>query len=123
MTGKVLPIVLVFIAPLLAGCEHGDPTDDAMIANFRKHRKEFELLRDMVVHDTVLHRLDMDWSDPADPGIFGITPQRIAEYHRLFRELGITRGFAAYGDRSKIEFIAHTEGLSVSGHAKNYTWS
>ena len=41
----------------------------------------------------------------------------------MFRQVGIPRGFQAYGERSEIQFVAHAEGLAVAGHAKNYVWS
>jgi hypothetical protein len=109
------------VAFALTGCA-SDPTDDAMIKAFQENRQEFESLKAMVTHDKYLNRVDMDWTDPAVPSTVGVTSERIAEYRRIFQRLGITRGFQAYGDRTEIEFIAHAEGLSVSGHAKSYCW-
>jgi hypothetical protein len=119
--GNVQFIFAAIVVIGLSGCER-DPTDQSIIANFQKHREDFEKLTEMVIHDMKLKRLDMTWSAPADPSTIGITPERVAEYRRIFRELGIRRGFSAYGDRSIIHFVAHAEGLSVAGHAKSYTW-
>jgi hypothetical protein len=120
-TAQLQLILAAVVGFALTGCA-GDPTDNAMIKTFQEHRHEFEALKTMVAHDQYLNRVDIDWTQPDDPSTAGVTPERIAEYRRIFQRLGITRGFQAYGDRAEIEFIAHAEGLSVSGHAKSYCW-
>ncbi len=114
---------LLILLLALTACAKRDPTDDEMLQNFQQHRAEFEQLRIMVSADRGLQRVDQDWTKPDDPAAIGISKERIAEYRRMFRRLGIPRGFQCYGDRSEITFIAHAEGLAVAGHAKNYVWS
>src|SRR5690242_14414693 len=109
-------LVLIVTTLVMSACRgEVDPSDDQMLRNFQEHRAAFEKLRDMILEDRDLQRVDRDWTDPADPATIGITSQRIAEYRKLFRELGIARGFQAYGDRSEIRLLAHAEGLSVAG--------
>src|SRR5438874_1276170 len=122
MRAAQLQLILAGVFALTLTSCASDPTDDAMIKAFQEHRQEFESLKAMVTHDKALKRADMDWTDPADTSTVGVTSERIAEYRRIFQKLGITRGFQAYGDRTEIEFIAHAEGLSVSGHSKSYCW-
>jgi hypothetical protein len=101
------------------GCA-GEPKDAGLIKNFQDHRQEFEALRVMIIHDQGLHRVDADWTDPADPSTIGITPGRIAEYRAIFRKLGIPRGFSNYS--GSIELLAHCEGIAVSGSSEGYCW-
>jgi hypothetical protein len=97
--------------------------DAKMMANFQKHKQDFEQLRQMILQDKGLTRVDDDWTNPEDPKVLGVTPERIAQYRRIFGRLGIPRGFSADPERSRIEFIASAQGLSISGSMKSYVYS
>jgi hypothetical protein len=95
--------------------------DDFLIAAFRQHRSTFEELRQMILADSRLRRVDEDWTDPRDPATIGISPERIAEYRRLFAEVGCGRGFAKYNWRPGIYFISAATGMAASGgYLKGY---
>ncbi len=110
------------VALLMPG-SGGPPSDEALIRNLAEHRAVFDRLIAMIREDKGLERVDDDWTLPDDPASIGVSPERIAEYRRLFAEAGLPRGFAAYGDRAAVNFIAYAEGLSVSGCAKGYLYS
>lgn len=116
---------LSVLVSLLVGCKdpfEGQPhlPDDQLIANFQAHKPEFERLRLMILEDKGLTRVDVDWTQPNDPTTIGVTPERIAEYRRLFTQLGLARGFSAY--RHDIEFLASCQGWVASGSSKGYLY-
>ena len=96
--------------------------DAQMLANFQKHKNDFELLRQMVLEDKGLTRVDDDWTNPHDPQTIGVKPERIAQYRNLFRELDIPRGFSAAAERDAIRFIATTAGMLDHGSFKGYVY-
>lgn len=99
------------------------PSDVAMTANLMANRATFDRLLAMIQEDRGLLRVDVDWTDPADPEQAGISPARIAEYRRLMQAIGVTRGFSADEKRHGIHFIAWASGLSTRGRSKAYVWS
>jgi hypothetical protein len=99
-----------------------------MIANFREKRSEFDHLLEMVREDEKkvgkrLFRIDYYWTAPENLSDFGISEARVREYRRLFPEIGIPRGFYAYGEGKFYMFVASAQGLGVSGSSKSYVWS
>ena len=66
------------------------PSDVAMTANLMANRATFDRLLAMIQEDRGLLRVDVDWTDPADPEQAGISPARIAEYRRLMQAIGVT---------------------------------
>ena len=112
------------------GCLPNDishKSDAEMIANFRAKEAQFEHLLQMVILDEKsvgdrLFRIDYDWTEPKDLEAIGISDERVAEYRRLFNELGVPRGFYAYGKGDVYYFIASSQGLAVSGSSKSYVW-
>jgi hypothetical protein len=112
----------------LVGCK--DPfegqshlSDDQLIANFREHTADFERLREMVLDDKRLTRVDEDWTAPTDPTTIGVTAERIAEYRALFKKLGLARGFSAGLDRREIELWASAQGWVAHGSHKGYVYT
>jgi hypothetical protein len=77
----------------------------------------------MVLTDKGLERVDEDWTSPENPQTLGISNQRIDEYRKLFRKVGVPRGFSAYGERNIIEFISSAQGLGISGSSKSYVYA
>ena len=70
-----------------------------------------------------MQRVDDDWTQPEDPGSIGVTPERIAEYRNLSEKLALERGVAGFGDKARrIDFLASSRGLSVSGSSKSFVW-
>lgn len=97
--------------------------DQEMIENFELYKQDFERLRSMILEDSRLERVDMDWTSPADPASAGVTLDRIETYRELCRRIGVRRGIEAFDPtRRRIHFLASTQGLSISGSCKGYAW-
>jgi hypothetical protein len=112
----------------LVGCKdpfEGQPhlADDQLIGKFHEHRADFERLREMVLEDRGLTRVDDDWTAPSDPTTIGVTADRIAEYRLLFKKLGLARGFSAGLDRREIELLASAQGWVAHGSHKGYVYT
>jgi hypothetical protein len=97
------------------------PTDRAMLVQFQKQRGALDELVRMIAEDANLVRLAPDFTRPEDPASAGASAERIAAYRRLCAQAGIAHGFSHYGDA--IEFIVHTQGLSISGSAKGFVYA
>ena len=93
-----------------------------MIQNFITHRSEFEKLLAMVTTDKYLQRVGAAWTDPKDPKGIGVTPERIAEYRRLFAICRVPHGFEAFHRDEEIQFIATAAGLATGGSSKSYVY-
>lgn len=123
-----MSLMAIIAGPL--GCLPGDirhKSDAEMMDNFRAKEDRFEQLLDMVRHDEKLvgnkfFRIDYDWTEPKELQPIGISDERVSEYRKLFVELGVPRGFNAYGKGDVYYFIASTQGLAVSGSSKSYVW-
>lgn len=96
------------------------PSDAAMIDNFRQKREIFETLVTMIREDRGLKRVDVDWTDPADPSTIGVSAERIALYRRLLNEAGVARGF--YQFDTSIELVGYAAGMVVHGSSKSYVF-
>jgi hypothetical protein len=115
---EILALCLV-----LAGCgDRPHAKDQEMLDNFARHEKGFEELVAMLRQDRKLVRMDSDWTDPADPSAAAVSTERIAEYRRRFKELGIPRGLRASHDPESFTFIASAVGLGISGSGKGYAY-
>lgn len=98
--------------------------DAELIARFQMKKTEFERVRAMITSDSKLERVDDTWTRPSDPSVIGVSPQRIAEYRKIFLDIDTPRGIEAYDlTRKNFSLIVSTQGLSVSGSAKGYLWS
>jgi len=112
-------LVCLVIADPFGGSAH--PTDRAMLVQFQKQRATLDGLVRMIAEDANLVRLAPDFTRPEGPGSAGVSADRLAAYRRLCAEAGIAHGFSHYGDA--IEFIVHTQGLSISGSAKGFVYA
>jgi hypothetical protein len=106
---------------LLVGCSR-HPSDSALLKNFQSHRAEFNHLLVMFLADKGLGRVAYDFTRPEDPASVGVSPERLAEYRKLFDQLGLSAGIEGYGDKEEVQFYASTQGLSVSGSAKGFAY-
>jgi hypothetical protein len=118
----------VFLILFLSNCSdpfQGQPhlPDAQLIANFQAHKEGFERLRQMIIEDKGLTRVDDNWTAPGDPKAIGVSPERIAEYRKLFSQLGIPRGFSATSERDRIEFLASSQGWVAHGSHKCYLYA
>jgi len=64
-----------------------DPSgsDAALMDHFQRHRGDFERLRQMAIADGLKRRIGADYVDDKR-----LPPERVEEYRRLMKELGIT---------------------------------
>ncbi len=115
--------IIPFLLLALGGCgKASHPSDDVLLRNFKRHEADFERLLTMLRADKKLKNVDDGWAQPEDPSSIGVMPERIRSYRKLFSTLGIPRGFCAFHDPERFEFIASTRGLSITGSAKGYAY-
>jgi|SRR5256885_12122541 len=119
----IVCVVAICVAGYLLWQWFQPPSDGAMIANLARNRATFERLLAMIHEDRGLERVDVDWTRPEDPASIGVSPERIATYRRLMREIGVMRGFYAFEPRDEVSFMAYAAGLSIRGQSKSYVWS
>jgi len=126
---KVSQISILFLAIIfITSCkaverfvlsEQSHLPDAELIENLKTHRAEFEKLVVMISEDKNLKRVDSDWTDPKD-----FSPERTAEYRKLFRVAGIPRGFYAGHENSQVQirFLASSQGFVTHGSSKGYIY-
>ena len=126
---KGFQITILFLAIMLfTSCkaveriilsEQAHLPDAKLIENFKTHRAEFEKLVAMISEDKNLKRVDSDWTDPKD-----FSPERTAEYRKLFRAAGIPRGFYAWHENNEVQirFLASSQGFVTHGSSKGYVY-
>src|SRR5206468_3281445 len=85
MKGMISSAALVLVVALI-GCGH--PSDARLLERFRQHRAELEQLVQMFTTDKGLGRVGSDFTRPENPGLVGITAQRVQEYRRLCAAVG-----------------------------------
>lgn len=129
MTNKKPVLLSIFIAICgilffaLRSCGEF-PSDRKLAGKFEKNTAQFEQLIEMIRQDLPLRRVDDDWTDPHDLASVGISEDRIAAYRKIFRTLGIDRGFEVLRRQPlEVFFIVDTSGLLNSGAAaKGYVY-
>ena|SRR5258708_26889518 len=123
---RVFRIILFAMLPMviMVGCgqhvEH--KPDDILLANFCKHRKEFEELHRMAATDTNLFRVDASRTDPPDATSAGVSPRRVAAYRKLLYNVGCPGGLMAFPARPGIRFISSSRGLLNRGSSKGFCY-
>jgi len=125
---KVLGLFLVGITLLgfLLMWSCTPPSDACLNRRFLRHRSEFDVLAHMSQEDVNnvrvaddFTRLKNDWSWPRPESQWGITQSRWDEYRRLFKTVGVTKGWEK-DEMGNVYFIAHTHGLSIGGGSKGF---
>jgi len=120
----LLIVIVVFVALFaITLLINKAPTEEELIRNYNTNKTEFNNLvkRIQIDQKIGLERVDDDWTRPENVTSIGLTEQDIVNYRNDFRNLNIPRGFYAFSDR--IDFIAHTSGLSISGSSEGYLYS
>lgn len=112
---------------MLGGCLSGltkkHPSDAELLANFQKHKPEFDHLLQMFVADKGLGRVAPDFTRPSDPRTVGVSLERLSEYRKIFRALGLANGIEGYDEKAQVWFMASSQGLSVTGSGKGYAYT
>lgn len=129
-------LVAVLVVSQVA-CTH--PDDERLLAGFEAHEAEFDTLVAMFEADKGLGRVGEDFTRPRDPGLVGVSTQRIEEYRALCSVVGATGCIEGYDDTyfraaglsggrsspTKDPMMIHvsSQGLSISGSSKGYLYS
>jgi hypothetical protein len=96
------------------------PSDASIIARFNAHRAEFGQLLKMFDHDRINGRLGC--ADSADDarGPQPISPQRRAEYVKLFKATGCDGAvYYSPGSRATADFSLWSVGMLFAGQSKS----
>jgi hypothetical protein len=96
----------------------GKPSDEALVKQFREHRKEFELLREMMAKDSKIASV-RDWgvstnkwgSTPLEDA--GIDEKRHTEYLGVLKRAGVK---VAVRDEDEIRFAVAGSGFASKGY-------
>ncbi len=132
-------ISLILIGCILFCCvlacedkEHSK--DEQLIQNFQNHKAEFNQLVQMFQEDKSLGRVSYDFTRTSnffekckEPNGWNgkeieVSNERLYQYRKLFKNLGLSAGIEGYCEKEIIEFIASTRGLSVTGSSKGYAY-
>jgi hypothetical protein len=97
-------------------------SDAELIETFRRHRAQFERLRQMLGEDRGLLAVDDRRTWPEDPVAVGVPASRIDQYRALMGELGLLR-IAISEDRQTIDLVASSRGFVTHGSHKGYLYS
>lgn len=119
---KNFEVLLCVALVLMSGCGEAHRSDAALREHFLRHEKAFRELLAMIRSDSKLVRVDQDWTEPSDPASVGVSPERLADYRRRLKSLGIERGFRSTGEGRQVLFIVSAVGLGISGSGKGYAW-
>ena len=120
LTGiTTISAVTVYLAveSMFGGSSWTYPSDDAMIAHWRKARPALERLAAMMRQDDRLGRIAQSWTLPQDAAAAGIDDIRAAQYRALMHEAGI-RIVSRFG--RQIEFVYYTQGFGPHARAKSF---
>ena len=119
---RFVSIFLSCVVLCVAGCSPDETHDKDvdLIAVFRKERPTFDRLLSMIQVDHGLERVDDNWTLPDPPNISQV---RLAEYRKLLKSIGCTRGFENFKGKNEIIFIASASGMATGGSSKGYYYS
>lgn len=100
------------------------PSDDEMIANFRRNKPTLDRLVAMCHEDKQIARVDRNWTSTSDLPSAGLSPERIALYRRLLAVVHAPRGFSSRTNGTEIEFHYYLHGwVFTDATEKGYLYS
>jgi hypothetical protein len=131
-------VLLALSAPALVSAGEkvvccSPPADDALAAQFRRQRAEFEELLTMFREDSALGRVDYDFTRPAN--FFSgkalrpsppLSEARWKAYRQLFDRLALSGGgIEGYDDKHVIYFWRYADGMGagLGGSGKGFAYS
>lgn len=122
MVNLVTGLILKQAFEDMAGQDH--LSDKELLENFYQHQNSFEQLREMIIQDKIIDRIDVDWTSPgaSELAAHGITHKKIKDYRKRMEKLGIKRGFSVYGYQGEIKLITSAQGLVTGGSSKGYVY-
>lgn len=134
-------IFLSIIILCLLGCENNKeknkehPKDTQLIQNFQEHKAAFNQLVQMFQADKSLGRVAFDFTRTANffekcegsnawnGKEIEVSNERLDEYRKSFKILGLSAGIEGYCEKKEIVLIASTEGTAISGgSSKGYAF-
>ena len=122
VSARVALVVCCMWPILVVGCSScfgpKHRQDETMIEHFEKNRRQFEELLVMFTEDRHFVRIGRDFTVPERT--VGGDLQRLEEYRKYFKELGLEAGIQGDPERTAVHFHATTYGLSVTGSSKGY---
>ena len=127
---KMLPVILkatttfllLAALTLVASCGLGaHPSDQALEQRLRSDEADFNRLVAMLKEDSDIVRLGEDFVFLSEDSNRLIPKERLDEYRRLFRKLGLEAGFHRSG--SKLRLIASSKGMIIPNSEKSYVFS
>lgn len=94
------------------------PFDESLIEQFQNQEGDFNLLLKMFIEDEGLFRLGDDFIRSSRR----MSPVRIGEYRKLFKDLHLPNGIGGYEDKSVVWFNVSANGLSIGGSEKGFAY-
>lgn len=112
MTKKSAKLLIIILFLLSLSCHSAkDISDDEMIKHFQNNEADFERLRQMVITDSEIMRIDYDFTWLKDDVTFprpksdkDLSEQRWDEYREVFKKLKLDNGIVNYESKKIIFF-------------------
>jgi hypothetical protein len=96
--------------------------DASLIERFATLKQQFELLREMFMHDRGLELIARERTEPANVEALGIARERLARYQRLLVELKVKFVYGRPDRTAGATFVVTSRGVGGSGSAKGFAW-
>jgi len=106
-------LILFFLS-----CNTKTPPDEELIKNFYNKKKILDRLVFLFEQEKNIRKIDLDFVSPSGT----LEKKKLNFYHNLLKQANIQQ-INGFGDKSEINFIYYTSGLSISGTSKGYTYS
>lgn len=124
-------LIIGVLSAAILGC-NSPPSDQALIAEFRDRRADYNTLLSMFRADSSLGRIAYDFTRPANffsrsgaPESAPVTSTRLAQYREIFDRLSLTAGVEGYDQKHIVYFWRYTEGMGAGpgGASKGFAYS
>lgn len=120
--GIAIALLLALLTPSVDSATSPHPSDEALIANWKKQRTGFEELLTMFRSDDRLSGIGPTFIWPEDRRQAGITLIRMRDYRKRCKALGVTAGITCYDAKQSIWFLASSRGTSTTSNTKGYAY-
>lgn len=96
-----------------------------MLRNFTDNRAVFEEIITRLQRDKDILRVDDNWYRLTDGKVRTDSPERIAQYRKLFKQISTERGIYASHSSSgnqRVLFLSNCQGMATGGSSKGYLY-